>query len=321
MQDDFADITHIVTEVSESPTFLGGASFIENVYFHALNGYTDILALRPVDGSQYIYPADVQIIGQIAETDCRLLPCGGWKDNWHRPLVDTKAVGSLVAPIWKKLDVLWRNVPENVVQMQNLSSGRHGYTIGNALLLNGSGIKIRHTLFKSNPCPTGIHSGDNTSAVRETHHRSPMSSTSTLSIPASILNQNTPFPPRAWVDGCVHDSARHAMSVLLSDGTLHAQPIPVYDVSGKLLPPSDYRSVLPGALVYVKVKIIRQYLTQQRTINLYADIQRMQILRPRPRLMGDPKPSEDVNWTAQRTDNGRVITYANPVSSQITRHD
>ncbi|KAI0072325.1 hypothetical protein K474DRAFT_1678753 [Panus rudis PR-1116 ss-1] len=287
MDFDFSDIRDLLASTYGSPFFLGSEHFLSNVQFRPLNNHTDILIGRPVNDVQIVKPAEVQLVGQLEDADCRLLCCGGWKDNWMRGLHEAKAVGVMVRPLNKKMDRFWRNVPGNVQQLQEMHVSRAGYNISNVLLVPSGGIKIRHQLYKP-------RSAQDPSSVRDScgsRESTPMSSVSdsTIATLPAVVSPST--AAREWVDACVHPSARNAAAALLREGHFEAVPIPVYYPFGGLVPPSAYRDALPGSLVWIKVVITRQYVSTNRSYHIFADIVEIKMLRSCPRVVADGLPA------------------------------
>ncbi|KAI0075277.1 hypothetical protein K474DRAFT_1709169 [Panus rudis PR-1116 ss-1] len=286
MHDDFADIRGVLEGIQSSPFFLGSQTFLHNVQFHNINSYTEVLVEKPPGGRKSLRPAKVELVGRIDEFDFRLVPCGGWRPGWKRRFEETKAIGIILPPIWSELSFLWREVSNNLSRLPTLDFPRADVARGNSILTPGGGVKLRHTLFVP-PNSVGRSSflsryNVGGGALTPGPEESDTSSTSTASEHAFRGALSSPFNPDEWVDGCLNIGAKLAMRDVFAEQLVRPNQLPAYDQSHVLLRPHQYHKMLPGALVYAIVTISCQYLNIQGTVNVYADIDCIRILRPKP---------------------------------------
>lgn len=84
-----------------------------------------------------------------------------------------------------------------------------------------------------------------------------------------------------WRAACA-PQAVDAIEELWRQSRHDIQPLPVYDVDGRLLMPKDYKNLLPQAVVHVTFYASHQLINSIHNENYYGEISKIQILQRAP---------------------------------------
>ncbi|KAI0049246.1 hypothetical protein FA95DRAFT_1571317 [Auriscalpium vulgare] len=252
------DLRATYDDVKGDTLYAGSPTLLNSVEWYR-DGLVDKLIAKRAAPEDEPVEVEVRLIGQILAEGYWLYACGGYRGpkgalgTWatESPLHKTKASAKLGPATRPAFRGMWNPTMEGLKALMKdarAKAPRPGGNVKYGLLDDAGRVKIRHALFEPIDSDIAANNAD-------------------LGPQFSIAN---------WP--CKFQAGSIALEELKKEGHYTVSPVPAYTKDGKLIPPAEYEMRLRGAVVEVRVAIVREYIFSANSDNFYSDVRAITVL-------------------------------------------